>query len=201
MDYQHHKSFFRNVKGKSKTLPWYTYPTIEYLDRLDFSNATLFEYGVGHSTIYWLSRGVGKVVGVENDKKWFNFIKNKILNKAKIVYRRNLEKYANEINNHKHKFDIIVIDGKKRDSCAKKAVNKLVKGGIIILDNSDWFPVSANILRKSGFTQIDFSGFGPGVNFCWTTSVFFKENIKFKYTNDRKKQIPVGGREITVEPE
>lgn len=200
-DHQHHKSFFRKVKGKTKTLPWYTYPAIEYLNKLDFSQATLFEYGMGYSTIYWLARRVRKIVGVENDKKWFGFIRDKKLKKAKIKYKENKDKYVTEINNYKNKFDVIVIDGIARDKCANNAVNRLVNGGIIILDNSDWYPRSAKILRKSGFNQVDFSGFGPGVNFCWTTSIFFKDNIKFKYTNNRKKQIPIGGREITVKPE
>src|SRR4051812_1118763 len=33
--------------------PWYTYPALEYLKQLDFRTKTVFEYGCGHSTLFW----------------------------------------------------------------------------------------------------------------------------------------------------
>jgi hypothetical protein len=33
-------------------VPWFTYPTIEYLNHLDLSECSVFEYGMGYSTLY-----------------------------------------------------------------------------------------------------------------------------------------------------
>lgn len=48
---------FRTIKNwecinkNREPIPWYTYPAIEYLSSLDFSNKNIFEYGGGNSTL------------------------------------------------------------------------------------------------------------------------------------------------------
>jgi len=87
-------------------------------------------------------------------------------------------------------FDIIIIDGKHKYECPKNAVECLREGGLIILDNSDWFPKTARVLRKHNLIQVDFSGFGP-INYCtWTTSLFFSRNFNLKINQPLQ---PIGG--------
>jgi hypothetical protein len=200
-DYQHSKMFKRKYNNKYMVLPWYTYPTIEYLGRLDFRDLSVFEYGVGNSTSYWLERGVKNLVGVESDKDWYKKVKKRIKSNNQITLCTDKSKYPLVIYSTKLKYDLIIIDGILRDKCAKHAIKRLNDGGMILLDNSDWYPKSAKILRESKFTQIDFSGFGPGVNFCWTTSIFLRSDIVFEYTDNRRKQIPTGGQFVTANPE
>lgn len=73
-------------------------------------------------------------------------------------------------------FDIILVDGRARASCLFHAKDKLIKGGIIILDNSERSRYAGAVkwLRKNGFKQSDFPGFGPLNSFIWITSVFKK---------------------------
>jgi hypothetical protein len=78
-------------------------------------------------------------------------------------------------------FDVIVIDnnGAFRRRCAELASPRLAPGGMIILDNSDQCPRSAATLREAGLTEIDFAGIGPSNAYGWTTSIFFRERLKF----------------------
>jgi hypothetical protein len=40
------------VDGHGRLVPWPTYPMIEFLNGLDFAQATVFEFGAGGSTLY-----------------------------------------------------------------------------------------------------------------------------------------------------
>jgi hypothetical protein len=91
--------------------------------------------------------------------------------------------YVNCIHTSDEFFDVIIIDGLYRYNCAIEAVKRLSTGGMIILDNSDWYPATAKSLRENNFLQIDFIGWGPINAYAWCTSVFIKENIKFPRKN------------------
>jgi hypothetical protein len=69
-DYAHLQSAVRNapVDAHGEPVPWYTYPAIDYLRQLDFSDKTVFEYGSGYSTLFWAS-AARRVVSVEEDEK------------------------------------------------------------------------------------------------------------------------------------
>jgi len=60
------------VDSFNNPLPWITYPCIEYLNQFDFSNETVFEYGSGGSTKWFLNNKSKKVISVEDDISWFN---------------------------------------------------------------------------------------------------------------------------------
>ena len=60
----------RPVERNGDPLPWYTYPAIEYLQQLDFSDADVFEYGSGNSTLFW-NRAAQTVTAVEDDEAWY----------------------------------------------------------------------------------------------------------------------------------
>jgi hypothetical protein len=57
--------------------PWYTYPALEYLKQLDFSDKTIFEYGCGHSTLFWAARAAA-VVSVEHNPQWYDLVRQRI---------------------------------------------------------------------------------------------------------------------------
>lgn len=41
------------IDAKGNPVPWYTYPAIEFLEQLDFTNKIVLEYGSGNSSLYW----------------------------------------------------------------------------------------------------------------------------------------------------
>jgi hypothetical protein len=52
-------------------------------------------------------------------------------------------------------------------------VIQLAGGMMIILDNSDWFPETVDVLRSTlGWFELDFHGFGPINGYTWTTTIF-----------------------------
>jgi len=166
-------------------IPWITYPCIDFLAQFDFSDKTVFEYGGGYSTLFW-SKRVQKIVSVESDKVWYDFIKPKMPDNCELVLSSSEAKeYAGQIANFQ-KFDIIVIDGpgSSRPICAQIATQYLAPGGMVILDNSDLWQKSASILRAdTDFIQVDFTGFTPLSGHASTTSIFLRRDIRLKPLN------------------
>lgn len=181
-----------SVDKEGNPIPWYTYPAIEYLRRFNFSDKTIFEWGSGYSSLFWAKRAK-EIVSIDDSQKWADIVfKNKLVNQ-KIILLEEKKDYVESILDQNKKFDVIVIDGKYRYECAKLAINCLSKGGIIILDNSDWFPKTVSMLRDHDLFQVDFSGFGPGNGYTWTTSLFFSLDINLNDLCSNHPLQPVGG--------
>jgi len=87
--------------------------------------------------------------------------------------------YASAIRG-KGSFDVVIVDGaSNRYLCAKEALRHLNPGGMVILDNSEWYPKSAAMLREAGnLIQADFYGFKATESHTSTTSVFFHREYK-----------------------
>ncbi len=70
------KSWWRRrpVDTAGKPLPWLTYPAIDFISQFDFSDASVFEWGSGYSTLWWAER-CRRIVTVESNVKWVAYIK------------------------------------------------------------------------------------------------------------------------------
>lgn len=184
VDYGHFLSSqsWSAIDRMRKPIPWFSYPSIQYLSGLDFSDKIVFEYGIGNSTLFWVNK-CKKLIAVENNKKWYENVVEKIRKSQKenvsIYLVQERSKYIKTINDHNYKYDAIFIDGFYRNECAKEAVKKLKRNGMIILDNSDWFPNICKYLRKNNLIQIDFTGFGPINPYTTTTSLFLTRKFEF----------------------
>ncbi len=167
-------------------LPWYTYPAIEYLRQFDYKDKKVFEFGCGFSSLFWALRAQ-KVVSVEDKEEWFaRWQKEFNADNLEILLRDEGEGYEKAIFEKEEKYDVIVVDGKRRAECCKTAVEKLNQKGMIILDDSDRINTSeeyvkaVDILRKNDLIQIDFYGFCPMNNYTKTTSLFLKRDFEPK---------------------
>lgn len=58
-------------------LPWFTYSAIEFLHQIVRPSDRVFEYGAGHSTLWWQEH-VAAVVSVEHDLQWIDQIKSRL---------------------------------------------------------------------------------------------------------------------------
>ena len=166
-------------------IPWYTYPAIEYLSQFDYSQKSIFEYGCGYSSMFWANRAK-KVVSIEDKTDWFERWQKEFQKEnLDIRWRDEGEGYYNAIFEDNEKYDVIIVDGKRRADCAKCAIKQLNNGGIIILDDSDRINTSKEYvdavaaLKSADLLQIDFYGFCPMNNYTKTTSVFFSRNFNF----------------------
>ena len=167
-------------------IPWYTYPAIEYLSQFDYSNKEIFEYGCGYSSMFWANRAK-KVISIEDNLTWFEKWQKEFTHpQLEIRWRDEGEIYENAILEDDKKYDVIVVDGKRRAECAKMAVEGLAAGGIIILDDSDRINTSQeyvkaiDVLQKANLIQVDFYGFCPMNNYTKTTSLFLHRDFNFE---------------------
>lgn len=159
------------VDARGAPLPWYTYPAIEYLAQFDFSDRALFEFGSGNSTLFWAGR-CRSVVSVEDDAAWHARVSRAAPANATCLLEPARDRYIGALAATGRDFDVIVVDGSHRKACAAAAIGRLRPGGFIVLDNADWFPHSAALLRGAGLIQVDMHGFGPINAYSWTTSLF-----------------------------
>lgn len=181
-----------SIDKNGAPIPWYTYPAIEFLVQLDFTNNTVFEYGSGYSTLFWGGRSK-KVISIEDNEEWYNKISENKSENINVELILDKDSYIKAIRNYDEKFSIIVIDGSYRYECAKEAVGKLEPGGMIILDNSDWFVRTAGLVRQANLIQIDMSGFGPINAYTWTTSFFLDREFAFKPIRGYQPLCSIGG--------
>jgi hypothetical protein len=163
-------------------IPWLTYPTIEYLQQLDLSDKTIFEYGAGSSTLFWAKRAK-QVITVENDPEWYRRISSLVPENVKLILVENKEDYSRAIYRFPEKFDIILVDGFAgfpRYDCAVAALAQLASDGFIILDNSEWHEETSRLLREADLLEVDMAGFSPTNRYTSTTSFYFRRTVNLK---------------------
>jgi hypothetical protein len=172
-DYGHVRSLLRqeSVDRDDEPIPWYTYAAIAWLKNLDFSGVEVFEFGSGNSTTFWASRA-RTVASVEDDAEWHARVSRGLPSNASCTLIPGEDEYVAACSSP---CDVVNIDGSYRLACARASVARVRPGGMMVLDNSDWFPNTATFLRDAGLTQVDFIGMGPINPYAWATSVFLRD--------------------------
>ena len=110
------------IDNDENAIPWYTYPAIEFLKKFDYSEKEIFEYGSGFSSVFW-SEKCKKLISIESNNKWYEEVKKYNLINQELIYEENEIEYAKNIY-RRDKYDVIIIDGIRRDLCAKEAIKK-----------------------------------------------------------------------------
>ena len=187
----------KSVNKNSEPIPWYSYPSIEYLSNLDFRQKTIFEYGSGNSSAFWAQR-CRQIVSVEDNEEWYKIVSAKLAPNQTLLLVQEREAYVAAVSQSEGRSDVIIVDGSHRFACAEAAAKALPPGGMIILDNSDWHPKTAALLRGSGLIQVDFTGFNPINYYVTTTSVFLHRDIEIV---PRFERLPMPGIEAGLHVE
>ena len=89
--------------------------------------------------------------------------------------------YPEEILGHSSRFDVVMVDGRKRVRSAIASAGRLSSGGLIIWDNSErpYYQPGFEYLSAKGFRRLDFEGLGPARDRAWLTSVFYRPDNCF----------------------
>ena len=131
-------------------MPWFTRPFLDVLQTWDISTWSIAEWGTGYSTL-WFIRTCAQLTSIEHNPVWFDAV-TAYLKEHQIAHsdyrlasalfkpgpeRESQVDYINALDNSAKKYDCIIIDGMHRNACAKKALDHIKQGGIIILDNAD----------------------------------------------------------------
>lgn len=128
--------------------------------------------------MFWADNAVSLDI-VESDPQWGCWLTKRFTEYENVSVSVVSEKtsYTGQILASGNRYDLVVIDGVFRSSCADAAVEALTAEGVIILDNAEWCPHTVDKLGASGFCRLDFNGFGASNQFTWTTSLFFRNTL------------------------
>ena len=109
------------------------------------------EFGSGRSTI-WFARHVSFLTSVENDKFWYEkvhqLILEKNINNINYIYcEEDIEEGEGDIPGYvqiiqtfsPNSLDFVLVDGIYRSYCALSVLNLIKPGGLLILDNANWY--------------------------------------------------------------
>ena len=159
-------------------LPWYTYPTIDFLTQRNFKDRNVLEFGGGQSTLWWSGRA-RSVLTIEEDAEWYERLRSKIRKNVTLLHipaddrTHAIERIRKAIDgNAVHKFDVIVVDGHFREQLTILAFEYLAKDGVIILDDSDGYQFF-ELTKDLNCRRVDFFGFAPGVHMRRCTSIVY----------------------------
>ena len=157
---------------------WFNYPFISFLEKKLFKNLEIFEYCSGHSTIKF-ARYCQNIISIDNDPIWHNYLKNIAPKNSTLILQEDLDLYPLEITKFKKKYDIIVIDGKRRNACSKLVLDYLKDEGVIIFDNLEkGYQKSVDFFLNNDFKLLEFSGIAPLKNSVTISAIFYrKDNI------------------------
>ena len=193
-----------------RVLPWITDGATNFLEGFLASRRGLptkvFEFGLGNSTLFFLSRGC-IVTGVDHDSKWFNAVTNAANcfeysnHNLKLANRPYSDSFQN------NGYEIISIDGRDRTDCLRRVVNLGVPDtSILLLDNTERinghegryseYSQLLEVMSVLHFEQPYLEGLGPEissfpdrsgnrVNHRWITTIAFNESVS--YTSLGKK--------------
>ena len=164
------------VDANGNPIPWTTYSYIEFIKLYLKPGMLLFEYGSGNSTLFY-AKYVHQLISVEHDRRWYSKISSILPANCKLISADvTSEEYICPYELKKNKFDIIVVDGRRRNECIVQCANFLKKTGIIILDDSERETYSEGIgyLLHNGYKRLDFWGIAPMYFHNKCTTVFFK---------------------------
>jgi hypothetical protein len=184
-----------SVLGDGRPIPMMSYSLIEYLLGLDLGAFELLELGGGGSTQFWAGR-TRSVLTFETDAQWLQALKSRALPNVEARLSAT-DALARDMLALNRLFDIIVIDSAaNRYQLAKNALKMLRPGGFTILDNSDWFPNAARVLREADLIQVDFHDFRPLHHYRCTTSLFLHREFRPKPKAARLPLVPIGGKDV-----
>ena len=130
--------------------PWLTRAMVEILNEWLKPSDIGLEWGSGRSTD-WFAIRVAHLISVEHNPEWSEIVKEKLCTRG-LIHRVDYKflpdgkegkrdsDYVNVAQSIKpNTLDFCLIDGVSRDHCALACLEKLKPGGILIIDNVNWY--------------------------------------------------------------
>lgn len=147
----------------NKDKPWIAPTAIQWLDKHLSKNMVGVEFGSGRSTIWYANR-LKSLISIEDHEDWFTRVEDDLKKVAatniSYLFKSSTKDASGSIayvelmdSLGDSSVDIIVVDGKHRDTLALKAIDKLASGGYLLLDDAErYIPLKThapyNYLKK-----------------------------------------------------
>ena len=136
--------------------PWITRTAHDVLESMLRRTDVGLEFGSGRSTI-WFAKRVARLTSVESDPGWhqrvtaqlasenISNVKSHLFPGAEEPGKGHESPYANVARTFEHhSLDFVLVDGLYRDVCALFSLDKIRPGGLLIIDNVNWFLPSSS---------------------------------------------------------
>ncbi len=177
------KGYFNTFKkgipldSKNQPVPWMNYPFVDFLSKRLNKDMVIFEYGSGFSTLYFQNY-VKKIRSIEQNKKWFEEISNRVSNNVEINFYgpdHGLDN-AKSINFYAEKYDLIIVDAADRFECVRQAIPFLKPEGVLLLDDSQRISYKSifEFMQGEGYKEITIGGLKPGSFDLNESTIFYK---------------------------
>jgi len=161
-------------------IPWYTYPTIDFLAQRNFEDRNVLEFGGGQSTLWWSMRA-RSVLTIEDNSDWYAWLNSQIGANVALHHipftgaTETITAVRKVIDAHPIRtFDVIIIDGHLRRIGTELAFSYLAPSGALLIDDSEKYGYDK--IRYRDCRRVDFYGFAPGVILRRCTSLVFVED-------------------------
>jgi len=192
--------FFYFYEKTHPDYPWLTPAANRILESYLTDKDVCLEFGSGRSSI-WFAKRVAHLTSVEHDDAWKNIVRTMFSESGleNIDYQffpkqpSDISKmdadYVNVISTFAdNSLDFCLVDGIYRDACALAVIDKLKSGGILVIDNVNWYlpsgsksPSSRSIKDgPSGEIWQEVYSSISGWRTIWTTSGVTDTAIFFK---------------------
>ncbi len=140
--------------------PWLTKSANLILQSILKDSDVGLEFGSGRSTM-WTAKRLAFLTSVEHDESWYQKVngllkesnlsnveyifcpENHHVGEQEAEYPRIAERFAD------NSLDYVLIDGIYRDICANAVVDKVGEGGVLVIDNVNWYLPSKSISPDS----------------------------------------------------
>jgi hypothetical protein len=131
--------------------PWLTSDAVRFLDSWLRPGDAGVEWGTGRSTAWFASR-VGRLLSIEHDPLWHSRVAAQLAANGIDTVDLRLAPVADaERPSLGHPYlavarsipakslDFVLVDGVWREHCAEAALGLIRRGGLLVLDNANWF--------------------------------------------------------------
>lgn len=142
---------------RHRDYPWLTPQANSLLSTLLKPTDIGLEWGSGRSTL-WFAQRIKHLTSVEHDEAWHEAVSSKLKasNISNVTYllsnvteeceKLEQSSYVQVVNMFgKNSLDLALVDGIYRDVCANTVLEKIRPGGIVVLDNANWYLPSNSI--------------------------------------------------------
>lgn len=171
----------------NKGEPWIVPDALVVLKSIVKPTWRVFEWGSGGSTVYW-SRNCASVISIEHLEQWMPRITAmmadfqcpanwdiRLVPADMSVQTEHYRNYANAILDVEGSFDLIYVDGEatSRGWCLEHALTRVVPGGYLLLDNSNWLEGHdfGSEWERQDFVARGLYWIGVAEPFDWWTSI------------------------------
>jgi hypothetical protein len=187
-------------------VPWIVFGAKEHLSQYVGPDKSVFEYGMGGSTLFFLDAGC-IVISVEHHAEWGAKLSDLIGSNTRwtglvVPPRQKTEntendRYGSHFPSYENSdfqeyvetiaaqpdesLDIVMVDGRARSAALAAAASKVVPSGLIVLDNSERrrYADAVNDLCSEGWSANRLYGPGPYVDYeCWDTLFLVKPSLR-----------------------